>query len=38
VGLGGEVWSLKGWLVIGLWTLVSGALAIRAFQQDTKRA
>jgi ABC-2 type transport system permease protein len=37
VGLGGDVWSAKGWLVIAAWTLVAGTLAIRAFQRDTKR-
>ena len=28
---------LKGWLVIGTWSLVLGVLAARAFRADTKR-
>jgi len=37
VALGGAAWSATGWLVIGSWTLVLGALARAAFRRDTER-
>jgi len=37
VAVGGDGWPLKGWLVIGTWSLVLGVLAARAFRADTKR-
>jgi ABC-2 type transport system permease protein len=38
VGVGGHSWSAKGWTVIAAWTAVAVALAVRAYQADTKRA
>jgi ABC-2 type transport system permease protein len=37
VALGGAAWSTKGWIVMVAWTLVLGALARRAFRNDTGR-
>lgn len=38
VALGGSPWGTLGWVVMGGWTLVLGALAVRAFRSDTGRA
>jgi ABC-2 type transport system permease protein len=39
VGLGASnPWTAKGWLVIAVWSAVSIAFAIWAYQRDTKRA
>jgi len=38
VGVGGDVWGIKGWLVIAIWTVAAVALAVRAYQADTQRA
>jgi ABC-2 type transport system permease protein len=37
VGLGGAAWSVKGWIVIAIWTVVFAFLAGKAYQRDTKR-
>ena len=37
VALGGPGWSAFGWAVVIVWSVVLGALAVRAFQRDTKR-
>jgi ABC-2 type transport system permease protein len=37
VGVGGSGWPAKGWIVIAAWTLVLGALAVRAYRRDTGR-
>jgi ABC-2 type transport system permease protein len=37
VGLGGSAWSSKGWIVIGVWTVVAAAAAMRAYRRDTQR-
>jgi ABC-2 type transport system permease protein len=36
--LGGDLWPLKGWIVLAVWTLVLARLAARAWQRDTQRA
>jgi ABC-2 type transport system permease protein len=38
VGLGGNGWGARGWLVDGLWTAALAALAVRAYRRDTGRA
>ena len=35
--LGGDLWPGRGWLVIGIWTVVLGRLAARAYRRDTQR-
>jgi ABC-2 type transport system permease protein len=35
--VGGQGWSSHGWIVVGVWTVVIGALAARAFRRDTAR-
>jgi ABC-2 type transport system permease protein len=37
VAIGGESWGLRGWIVIGVWSIVLAALAARAYRRDTKR-
>ena len=39
VGLGasGDPWGLKGWLVIGAWSVACSAFAIWAYRRDTQR-
>ena len=37
VALGGAAWSATGWLVVGAWTVVLGALAHLAYRRDTER-
>ena len=37
VALGGPAWSTLGWAVVVVWTLVVGALAVRAYLRDTQR-
>ena len=37
VALGGKAWGVTGWLVMGGWAVVLGALAVLAYQRDTKR-
>jgi ABC-2 type transport system permease protein len=34
----GHVWGVRGWVVVGIWTVVFAALARRAYQRDTGRA
>jgi ABC-2 type transport system permease protein len=38
LALSGEAWPLRGWIVLGVWTLVLVRLAARAWQRDTHRA
>jgi ABC-2 type transport system permease protein len=38
VSIGGQGWSDKGWLIVGLWTLVGALLAMQVYRRDTKRA
>jgi ABC-2 type transport system permease protein len=38
VSIGGQGWSDKGWLVVGLWTLAGALLAMQVYRRDTKRA
>ena len=38
VGLGGNGWGTRGWLVDGAWTAALAALAVRAYRRDTGRA
>ena len=38
VAVGGQAWPLKGWLVVGVWSVVLGALAARAYRRDTQRS
>jgi ABC-2 type transport system permease protein len=35
--LGGDAWPPRAWLVMGIWTVVLGALARWAYLRDTKR-
>jgi ABC-2 type transport system permease protein len=35
--VGGGGWPAEGWIVIGAWTLVTSALAVRAYRRDTKK-
>jgi ABC-2 type transport system permease protein len=37
VALGGSAWTATGWIVIGTWTVLLGALARVAYRRDTKR-
>jgi ABC-2 type transport system permease protein len=37
VGLGGSAWTSKGWIVIGVWTVVGAVVAMRAYRRDTQR-
>jgi ABC-2 type transport system permease protein len=37
VALGGHPWTVTAWLVVGGWTVVLGALAVRAYRRDTGR-
>jgi ABC-2 type transport system permease protein len=37
VGVGGSAWGMRGWIVMGAWTLVLVALARRAYARDTQR-
>jgi ABC-2 type transport system permease protein len=37
VGLGGEVWPVKGWAVIVGWAVLFTLLAARAYRADTQR-
>jgi ABC-2 type transport system permease protein len=38
VGLGGSAWPPRAWLVIGGWTVVLSAIAVRSYRRDTARA
>ena len=38
VAVGGQAWPLTGWLVVGVWSVVLGALAARAYRRDTQRS
>jgi len=38
VGLGGNGWGTRGWIVDGLWTAALAALAVRVYRNDTGRA
>ena len=35
--LGGGGWPAQAWIVIGVWTIATGALAVRVYQRDTKK-
>jgi ABC-2 type transport system permease protein len=35
--IGGSGWPLRGWLIVGAWSLVLGWLALQAYRTDTKR-
>lgn len=35
--IGGPGWSGKGWVVVAVWSLVLGRLALAAYRSDTKR-
>lgn len=37
VAIGGTVWGLEGWLVVGAWTVVLTRLAAAAYRRDTSR-
>jgi ABC-2 type transport system permease protein len=37
VALGGGGWGAKGWLIVAAWSVVLGALALRAYRRDTAR-
>jgi ABC-2 type transport system permease protein len=37
VGVGASGWTAKGWLVVGVWTVVAALAASRAYQRDTQR-
>jgi len=37
LGGSGQVWGVKGWLCIAVWTAVFAFLAMKAYQRDTKR-
>jgi ABC-2 type transport system permease protein len=38
LGVGGDPWGAKGWLVLAAWSVASGAFAMWAYRRDTKRA
>jgi ABC-2 type transport system permease protein len=38
VGLGGNGWGARGWLVDGIWTVALAVLAVRVYRRDTGRA
>jgi ABC-2 type transport system permease protein len=38
VALTGHGWGVRGWVVIGAWTVGAALLAARAYRRDTKRA
>jgi len=38
IGVGGQAWSAKGWIVVAAWSVVFAALAARAYRRDTRRA
>ena len=37
IGIGAPSWELKGWMVIGVWSVAMGVLAGWAYRRDTKR-
>ena len=37
VGVGAPAWALKGWIVIGVWTVAMAALAGLAYRRDTAK-
>jgi ABC-2 type transport system permease protein len=37
VGTGGSGWSLRGWIVLAVWSVGATLLARRAYQRDTRR-
>ena len=37
IGIGGTAWPLKGWLVIGIWSVAMSAWAAWAYRRDTNR-
>jgi ABC-2 type transport system permease protein len=37
VAVGGGGWGMKGWLIVAGWSVVLGALAVRAYRRDTAR-
>ena len=36
-GVTGDVWPLRGWLVVAVWTAVMTWLAVEAYRRDTRR-
>lgn len=37
IGIGGDAWAVKGWVVIAAWTVAASLLAARAYRRDTQR-
>ena len=37
IGIGGAAWSVKGWLVIGVWAVAMSGWAAWAYRRDTSR-
>ena len=37
VGLGGNGWGARGWLIDGVWTAALAAIAVRVYRRDTGR-
>jgi ABC-2 type transport system permease protein len=37
VAVTGTGWGVRGWLTVGLWTVLFAALAARAYQRDTRK-
>ncbi|MEA2222837.1 MAG: hypothetical protein QOH83_1213 [Solirubrobacteraceae bacterium] len=37
-GIGEGGWGIHGWVVMTIWTVALGALAVRAYRHDTDRA
>jgi ABC-2 type transport system permease protein len=35
--LGGDVWPVRGWVVLAVWTLAAGRIALWAYRRDTAR-
>jgi len=38
IGIGGNGWGTRGWIVLAIWTVAGAYLARRAYERDTKRA
>ena len=38
IGVGAPAWALKGWIVIGVWSVAMAVLAGWAYRRDTGRA
>jgi ABC-2 type transport system permease protein len=37
IGIGGEGWPAKGWIVVGVWSVAMAAWAAWAYRRDTRR-